>query len=95
MVVDLSGNLPVGNNFDDARYGGGNDSAVMNRDAGLNSSFENIVGTAFADELIGDGGINRIYGGGGTDIIRAGVRTTCSVAEMIMITSMVKMVLTP
>ena len=45
-----------------ARYGGGNDEISV-------SGFENVIGSPFADYIIGSNGNNRIDGGGGTDVI--------------------------
>ena len=45
-----------------ARFGGGNDEINV-------SGFENVIGTAFADFIVGSTGSNRIDGGGGADVI--------------------------
>ena len=45
-----------------ARYGGGNDEILA-------GGFENIIGSPFADSLVGSSGANRIDGGGGADVI--------------------------
>jgi Ca2+-binding RTX toxin-like protein len=45
-----------------ARYGGGNDEISV-------SGFENVIGSPFADFIVGSTGANRIDGGGGTDVI--------------------------
>jgi Ca2+-binding RTX toxin-like protein len=45
----------------DARYGGGSDD--------VNGGFENVIGSPFADVIVGSSGANRIDGGGGTDVI--------------------------
>ncbi len=47
----------------DARYGGGLDNINV-------SGFENVIGSPFADEIVGSNGANRIDGGGGADVIR-------------------------
>jgi Ca2+-binding RTX toxin-like protein len=54
------GSLQACNNS--ARYGGGNDEISV-------SGFENLIGSPFADYIIGSNGANRIDGGGGTDVI--------------------------
>lgn len=46
----------------EARYGGGYDNVSV-------SGFENVVGSPFADVIIGSSGPNRIDGGGGTDAV--------------------------
>lgn len=46
----------------EARYGGGYDNVTV-------SGFENVIGSPFADVIIGSSGTNRIDGGGGTDAI--------------------------
>jgi Ca2+-binding RTX toxin-like protein len=48
----------------DARWGGGQDSIVV--------EFENVIGSPFSDYIEGDGETNRIDGGGGADVILAG-----------------------
>jgi Ca2+-binding RTX toxin-like protein len=45
-----------------ARFGGGNDEISV-------SGFENVIGSPFADFIVGSTGANRIDGGGGTDVI--------------------------
>lgn len=45
-----------------ARYGGGNDEISA-------SGFENVIGSPFADYIVGSNGNNRIDGGGGADVI--------------------------
>lgn len=45
-----------------ARYGGGNDEIAV-------SGFENVIGSPFADYIVGSNGNNRIDGGGGADVI--------------------------
>lgn len=45
-----------------AGYGGGDDAIEA-------SSFENVIGTAFADVIVGSSGANKLYGGGGGDVI--------------------------
>jgi Ca2+-binding RTX toxin-like protein len=45
-----------------ARYGGGNDEISV-------SGFENVIGSPFADFIVGSNGANRIDGGGGADVI--------------------------
>jgi len=46
----------------EARYGGGYDNVTV-------SGFENVIGSPFADVIVGSAGPNRIDGGGGTDAI--------------------------
>jgi Ca2+-binding RTX toxin-like protein len=46
----------------DARYGGGLDNISV-------SGFENVIGSPYADYIVGSSGINRIDGGGGADVI--------------------------
>jgi Ca2+-binding RTX toxin-like protein len=46
----------------DARYGGGLDNISV-------SGFENVIGSPFADVIVGSAGNNQIDGGGGTDAI--------------------------
>lgn len=46
----------------DARYGGGLDNVSV-------SGFENVIGSPFADYIVGSSGANRIDGGGGADVI--------------------------
>jgi len=46
----------------EARYGGGYDNVNV-------SGFENVIGSPYADVIIGSSGPNRIDGGGGTDAI--------------------------
>lgn len=48
----------------DARYGGGLDN--------IGSGFENVIGSPFADVIVGSSANNRIDGGGGTDAIYGG-----------------------
>ncbi len=45
----------------DARYGGGSDD--------VNGGFENVIGSPFADVIVGSSAANRIDGGGGADVI--------------------------
>lgn len=45
-----------------ARYGGGNDEVLV-------AGFESLIGSPFADVLVGSSGPNRIDGGGGADLI--------------------------
>jgi len=47
-----------------ARFGGGNDEIAV-------SGFENVIGTPFADYIVGSNANNRIDGGGGADVILA------------------------
>jgi Ca2+-binding RTX toxin-like protein len=47
-----------------ARFGGGNDEISV-------SGFENVIGSPFADFIVGSNGSNRIDGGGGTDVVLA------------------------
>jgi Ca2+-binding RTX toxin-like protein len=44
--------------------GGGQDT--------IDDAFENVIGTPFADYIVGDGNANKIIGGGGADVINAG-----------------------
>jgi Ca2+-binding RTX toxin-like protein len=46
----------------DARYGGGLDNISV-------SGFENVIGSPYADYIVGSSGANRIDGGGGADVI--------------------------
>lgn len=46
----------------DARYGGGSDHLSV-------SGFENVIGSPFADYIVGSNKVNRIDGGGGADVI--------------------------
>ncbi len=63
VALDGSGGCP---GFDacnnSARYGGGNDTIEAN-------AFENVIGSPFADLIVGSSAANRIDGGGGTDVI--------------------------
>jgi Ca2+-binding RTX toxin-like protein len=45
----------------EARYGGGFDNVL--------GGFENLIGSPFADYIVGSSGVNRIDGGGGADVI--------------------------
>jgi len=51
----------------DARYGGGVDNIGV--EVTKTKGFENIIGSPFADYIVGSGVANRIDGGGGADII--------------------------
>ncbi|MEM8632909.1 MAG: calcium-binding protein [Pseudomonadota bacterium] len=76
-------NLTGGNGIDTASYANAAAAVLVNlKSADLNtgeasgdtfSSIENIAGSAFGDELIGDTGDNRIEGGAGADLIRGGL----------------------
>src|SRR6201999_3652574 len=45
-----------------AGLGGGDDTITV-------SEIENVIGTPFADVIVGSSGANKIYGGGGGDVI--------------------------
>ncbi len=66
VYVRLDGTAACGAEYaacdNNARYGGGNDVIAV-------SSFENVIGSPFADVIYGSSGANRIDGGGGADAI--------------------------
>lgn len=67
VYVNLSGAPAViGNDSGVARFGGGSDKFVKG------SSFQDVIGTPFADLIIGSSDPNRIDAGAGTDIVRGG-----------------------
>lgn len=80
VYVDLT--LGIGNNGTVVGAGGGNDPADPNWDDGTEfSDFEHVIGTPFADVIIGDSGNNVLQGGGGSDLIRGGGGTDVLIGE--------------
>jgi DNA-binding beta-propeller fold protein YncE/Ca2+-binding RTX toxin-like protein len=65
VYVNLNAGSPIGDNGEAARFGGGFDRIIA-------GSFQNVIGTAFADLIVGSDGANVIDAGGGTDIVRSG-----------------------
>jgi len=62
VYVDLGGSVADNNT---ASLGGGIDTIAA-------GAFENVVGTAFSDYIVGSSANNTIYGGGGGDVILGG-----------------------
>ncbi|MBN8866644.1 MAG: hypothetical protein J0H98_03730 [Solirubrobacterales bacterium] len=63
----------VANNGSVVGGGGGNDPAAVGSGPGtVFSDFEHVVGTPFADYIVGDTGPNVLEGGGGSDVINGG-----------------------
>jgi Ca2+-binding RTX toxin-like protein len=60
VYVDLSKNIADNGG---APLGGGYDTGLVGTD------FENVIGTAFSDYIVGSSASNTIYGGGGGDVI--------------------------
>ena len=67
VYVNLSGSpATIANDGAVARYGGGSDKIVEPKE------FQNVIGTAFADLIVGSSEANVIDAGPGTDIVRGG-----------------------
>lgn len=71
IYIDLSAS--VANNGSVVGGGGGTDKAATGSDPGtVFSDFENVIGTPFADYIVGNSGLNILEGGGGSDVIYGG-----------------------
>ncbi len=65
VYVNLGAGKPIADNGEVARFGGGEDEIKGN-------GFQNVIGTAFADLIVGSGDPNEIDAGPGTDVVRGG-----------------------
>jgi Ca2+-binding RTX toxin-like protein/DNA-binding beta-propeller fold protein YncE len=63
VYVNLHSGTPIGDDGEIARYGGGADEIRAD-------NFQNVIGTPFADLIVGSDEINEIVAGAGTDIVR-------------------------
>jgi Ca2+-binding RTX toxin-like protein len=63
VYVNLSIEEPIADNGEVARFGGGEDEI-------RGHNFQNVIGTAFADLIVGSDGPNEIDAGPGTDVVR-------------------------
>jgi streptogramin lyase/Ca2+-binding RTX toxin-like protein len=63
VYVDLENKNPFGDDGEAARYGGGADKI-------LDGGFTDVIGTPFADVIVGSDKANTIDAGAGTDIVR-------------------------